>query len=163
MTLSFPNISRVKNKVSEVLEQNFITTPPVIAQKLAEGYGLTVRYSLFKPEYKDIAGFIEPNKPIIVVNDEDSPPQQNFTIAHELGHYILEHELTSNSYCLFRNPAKQKITPVEQEANCFAANLLVPTYILQEYLNRYPFADDDQLSKIFGVPSNVILFRKQYC
>jgi Zn-dependent peptidase ImmA (M78 family) len=98
-----------------------------------------------------------------VVNAEDSPARQNFTVAHELGHYLLEHELSGAEYtCLFRNPANQKNTPIEKEANCFAANLLVPTYILREYLDKYPFATNEQLSKIFGVSSEVLRFRRQY-
>ncbi|MDR1485275.1 MAG: ImmA/IrrE family metallo-endopeptidase [Planctomycetaceae bacterium] len=163
MSLSSPNFDKTKNRVREVLEENFILDPPVIAQKLAEGYGLTVRYSFFKPEYNDISGFIEADKKRIVVNAEDSPARQNFTIAHELGHYLLEHDLLGSEYtCLFRNPAKQKSTPIEQEANCFAANLLVPSFFLRKYLDDYPFAADEQLSKIFGVSAEVIRFRKQY-
>ncbi|MDR0391164.1 MAG: hypothetical protein LBH59_04610 [Planctomycetaceae bacterium] len=44
------------------MEENYITDPPIIAQELAEFYGLTVRYSFFKPEYIDIAGFIEADR-----------------------------------------------------------------------------------------------------
>jgi Zn-dependent peptidase ImmA (M78 family) len=163
MSLSSPNFGKAKNKAREVLEENFIIDPPIIAQKLAEYHELIVRYSFFKPEYNDISGFIEAEKKRIVVNAEDSPARQNFTVAHELGHYLLEHDLLGSEYtCLFRNPAKQKNTPIEQEANCFAANLLVPTPLLRKYLDDYPFATDEQLSKIFGVSSEVLRFRKQY-
>ncbi|MDR2641865.1 MAG: ImmA/IrrE family metallo-endopeptidase [Planctomycetaceae bacterium] len=163
MNAELPNFGKAKNKAMEILEANFIIDPPVIAQKLAEYYGLTVRYSFFKPEYNEISGFIEAERQMIVVNAEEPPARQNFTVAHELGHYLLEHDLLGSEYtCLFRNPAKQVNTPIEQEANCFAANLLVPTYILRKYINDYPFATDEQLSKIFGVSSDVVRFRKLY-
>ncbi|MDR2440743.1 MAG: ImmA/IrrE family metallo-endopeptidase [Planctomycetaceae bacterium] len=163
MSLTFPNFNAAKNKAKEVLEGNLIVEPPVVAQKLAESYELDVRYYIFKLEYKEVAGFIDVSKNTIAVNGEDSPARQNFTIAHELGHYLLGHDLDGTEYtCLFRDPTKQKNTPIEQEANCFAANLLVPTMMLQRYLDRFSFADDEQLSRIFGVSTDVIRFRRLY-
>ncbi len=52
----------------------------------------------------------------------------NFTIAHELGHYFLEHELREEYSRLYRDFTKADFQkdPQEVEANYFAACLLVP-------------------------------------
>lgn len=57
-------------------------------------------------------------------------PRHNFTIAHELGHYFLKHELKDgslicNRYGISENNSEDNDN-LEQEANYFAANLLMP-------------------------------------
>lgn len=55
--------------------------------------------------------------------------RRNFTIAHELGHYFLSHQLQSNTfYCCEDEIVEesQTIAPVESEANYFADCLLMP-------------------------------------
>lgn len=163
MDATFPNIDKAKRKALEVLEANLITEPPIIAEKLVKPYGLDVRFSVFKPEYRNIAGFIDSEHKLIVVNAEDSLQQRNFTTAHELGHHLLKHNLQSEEYAfLSRNHADQKNTCIEQEANCFATNLLVPTFLLKQYLTEYPFAKDEQLAIIFGVPIEIMRYRRDY-
>jgi len=53
-------------------------------------------------------------------------------------------------------------TPIEQEANCFATNLLVPASFLQQYLDDFPDITNQQLSKAFGVSAEVIHYRRLY-
>jgi Zn-dependent peptidase ImmA (M78 family) len=55
--------------------------------------------------------------------------RKNFTIAHELGHYFLSHQLTQTSfYCSEEEIVEEglKKNPIEQEANYFASCLLMP-------------------------------------
>lgn len=56
---------------------------------------------------------------IIFYNDEVSHGVQRFTIAHEIGHIMLHH---------FKVPIENR----EQEANMFAARLLMPMCVLHE-------------------------------
>jgi Predicted Zn peptidase len=66
---------------------------------------------------------------IMVNQGIDNPGRRNFTIAHELGHHFLEHQLHSNSfYCCDDEIAEesQAITPMECEANYFADCFLMP-------------------------------------
>jgi len=156
-----PDFAAARTKAQEVLEGNVIVKPPVVAHALAENYDLKVEYWTFKPEYSDVAGFIEAASRTIAVNADDPLPRQNFTIAHELGHYLLGHDLLGKEYsCLFRNPTKQKKNLMEQEANYFAIHLLVPTKMLRTYLEQFPFASDEQLSRIFGVSADIIGLRR---
>lgn len=65
----------------------------------------------------------------IILNTIENTGRRNFTIAHELGHYFLEHQLQSNSfYCSDDaiTEESQSANPIEQEANQFASCLLMP-------------------------------------
>ena len=102
----------------------------------------------------------------LIINAKDATVQQNFTIAHGLGHYALEHHkdprFEKNYSVILRDACFVGQTPVELEVNLFADNLLVPSMFLQKYLNKYPYATDQELSNIFGVPSEVIYRRRLY-
>ena len=152
----------VRQLARRVLEENFVVKPPVIAARLAKTYSLEVIEGIFKPDYAHIAGFIDFDKKTIVVNAEDSHARKNFTTAHELGHYLLGHNFENGYTVLLRNTDEMLKTPIEQEANCFAANLLVPEPFLREYLDDYPHLTDQDLGKVFGVSGDVIRFRKLY-
>jgi len=89
-----------------------------------------IKYSKLKKlnivEYESVMktnyGFAEltPNDDyIIFYNDELPRGVQRFTIAHEIGHIILHH---------FKVPIENR----EQEANMFAARLLMPMCVLHE-------------------------------
>lgn len=156
------DFAAAKRLALRVLKENFVVKPPVIAAELAEASGIRVYESVFKPEYSHIAGFIDFDKNIILVNAEDSHARKNFTAAHELGHYLLGHGDDDEYTVLLRNPDDMVKTPIEQEANYFAANLLVPESFLREYLDNYPRVTDQQLAKVFGVSAEVIRYRRLY-
>ena len=66
---------------------------------------------------------------ILVNSSIDNDGRAHFTIAHELGHYFLAHQLTQNSfYCLNDEIVEEGVwkNPIEQEANYFASCLLMP-------------------------------------
>lgn len=59
----------------------------------------------------------------------DNIGRKNFTIAHELGHFFLEHELKSNVFYCLDNEIQEEaeaINPIEREANYFASCFLMP-------------------------------------
>lgn len=61
----------------------------------------------------------------------DNDGRRHFTIAHELGHYFLSHQLTQNSfYCLNDEITEEGVwkNPIEQEANYFASCFLMPEH-----------------------------------
>jgi len=79
---------------------------------------------------KDVSGFLEKigNTWAIYVNRNESEYRKRFTLAHELGHYILHREIPNNSLA-FRDQIffrDENTSPQEKEANKFAANLLMP-------------------------------------
>lgn len=63
----------------------------------------------------------------IMINNIPNNGRRNFTIAHELGHYFLSHEL-KNGQCFdpFILEDGTAVNDIEREANYFASCLLMP-------------------------------------
>jgi len=156
-----PDYRLVMSTVNRVLGENYVTEPPVKPLKIAEAYGIAVLFAEFG-DHKDVSGFFSWKKRTIFVNIEEAPNRQNFTIAHELGHYFLHQELfkeyPDEYQVLLRSPIGAAKDVLEKEANAFAANLLVPRNMLVQYAN---IASAHELAKLFNVSSDVIGFRRE--
>ncbi len=59
---------------------------------------------------------------IVLYNQNKNPKRQQFTLAHEVGHILLEHETDGDIQ--------------ESEANCFAAQLLAPQILVHALAKR---------------------------
>ncbi|HLX54303.1 MAG TPA: ImmA/IrrE family metallo-endopeptidase [Aquella sp.] len=147
---------RAESEAQKLLESLGYTKPPVDPLEIAIELNIPVKFVNFSDEYNNISGFYYYKDNSIYVNKTERPNRQTFTIAHELGHKILHEEwIKSDNYqVLFREqlaiPSKD---PKEQEANCFAANLLVPKEMLIMYKD---IASIDELSTLFMVSKPVI-------
>lgn len=64
---------------------------------------------------------------IIILNKCMPITRQRFTLAHELGHYILH----SQPDTLWHRDKRTPITPVERAANRFAVEFLMPALLVQ--------------------------------
>ena len=84
----------------------------------------------------------------------DQPKRQRFTIAHELGHLML-HPLG----VLFRDQTFGG-SEMEQQANAFAADLLMPKAMLQADVYRYG-ADSSVLADLYAVSLTAMKIRLQ--
>src|SRR3989338_1814869 len=129
-----PDYIKAEENAKKVLADNFVLQPPVDVRGIAANYGLDIKELDFGEKYKIVAGFIDPKKMKIYVNKDDAATRQAFTVAHELGHWILHREkliAEPNKYAiLYRIPlGEANADPIESEANPFAANLLVPKSI----------------------------------
>jgi Zn-dependent peptidase ImmA (M78 family) len=152
------HIVKGRAAAEKALKDNFIESPPVIIHELVENYGLTVFKAAF--EDKEIAGYIDFDKKWIVVNNEDAGVRQNFSIAHELGHWIMHPAEVkadqNNIRIVYRRPMGGETEPLEIEANAFAAYLLVP----EEMLKQYQEKSDLELVQLFNVSQSLIGFRR---
>ena len=142
----------IENKALDVLDRNNITKPVVNVAKIAENVGFSVKEIEMPKEYAGVAAFHDNAKKVIYVAVKDPPTRKMFSIAHELGHIFLGHK---NYEVLFRIPKTEGTYPKnESEANSFAAHLLIPTFMVREYLDKYNLTKGDyvKMSNIFGVP-----------
>jgi len=108
---------------------------PVDLDGLAEALGLIVRRDPSLPA--DISGRIEragPTEPfLITINGRHSHRRQRFTLAHEIGHYVLHRDLIGDGLtdnALYRgrlNSGEELEEYREIEANRYAADLLMPS------------------------------------
>ena len=152
---------RAEREALKLLKKNRVGTPPVNLEALVHGEGL----SIFTADFNDetISGFVNLEKKMILVNKFDSPARQRFTIAHELGHWVLhrsELEANPDLVILYRKALEEKETdPLEQEANCFAANILVPAFMTEGLFSSV--LPNKTIANIFRVSEAVILFRRE--
>ena len=86
----------------------------------------------------EIAGMIERPLKKITVARRLKPEVWRFTVAHEVGHYVLHSSLSS----LRDGPATDnqiksaRRSPLEKEADLFAAELLMPNKALRQLFSR---------------------------
>lgn len=164
-----PDFKKAEAAALKILQENYITSWPVPVEELIEFHGLGLILSEFTDG--EISGVIDLNKKYLYINFSDSPQRKRFTIAHELGHWILHRtELAANQEIavLYRRPlGTEEIDVLEQEANCFAANLLVPEVMLRKAIEQVSSVSgkescDSHLAEIFNVSRSVIGYRRKF-
>ncbi|MBR2184295.1 MAG: ImmA/IrrE family metallo-endopeptidase [Prevotella sp.] len=80
-------------------------------------------------------------KALITVNSNLTyVPRKRFTIAHELGHYILGHNRKEVAHDNQASTEFYKSGSQETEANQFASELLMPTSVFLEYIEGERFS-----------------------
>ncbi len=135
----------------------FYTNKPS-AIKLAlfcEGLGLTV---LSTDEFEeDQSGLFDFDQNKIFINSKDPKYRKRFTVAHELGHFILHQELKErHQFIERRKPLSYQKPWYEKEADAFAAHLLVPLKLLKKEKKKYELGT---LSYLFQVSDEVITYQ----
>ncbi|WP_119254562.1 ImmA/IrrE family metallo-endopeptidase [Shinella zoogloeoides] len=111
---------------------------PVKLSALARLLGLTIKSATLAA---GISGEIRPDpanpgRYVIRVNRHDSPERQRFTIAHEIGHFLLHREQIGDGITddvLYRSTLSDRR---EAEANRIAADILMPDRLINQALDR---------------------------
>lgn len=88
---------------------------------------------------------------LIIVNSRHSRQRKAFTIAHELGHYVLHRHLKRNFVC-----GRWPRGLLDEEANIFAAELLMPAPIVRRLAPHMAFTS---LAHVFGVSLTAMHWR----
>jgi Zn-dependent peptidase ImmA (M78 family) len=111
----------------------------VPVERIAKAEGISL---VLKDVEGDISGFLlrrDDGSPVIGVNSHHPPVRQRFTVAHELGHYLLGDEDSlhiDRELRLRSNLSSQGVDSDEIEANLFAAELLMPGFLLKPRSGR---------------------------
>ncbi len=170
--MAAPNRKLVINrKVSEILTKIGVSTLPVKVDDIAKSLGVDV---VPYPFDDDISGtlIIDGDIGTIGYNQYESRVRRRFTIAHELGHFELHRDrstmfLDKQFKVHFRSNASkhsEEIQEMEQEANAFAAALLMPEDLIR---NQVKDVDIDlgseegirHLARVFDVSTQAMSFR----
>ncbi|WP_348862079.1 ImmA/IrrE family metallo-endopeptidase [Neorhizobium sp. Rsf11] len=134
-------------------------SPPIPVLEIAERNGVNVIFADFGQHSQSVAGFCDFKNARLYVNKEDRTERQFFTIAHEFGHWVLHRDVFlahPDRYPVL--PRFQNVdlhSPMEKEANYFAANLLVPERLLRPVITA-PIAS---LASIFRVSRTMMEHR----
>jgi Zn-dependent peptidase ImmA (M78 family) len=123
-----------RNLGEKIARTNSIKTPPIDVFDLVQNkYGIKVREISLD---NDISAIVDLNNQDITLNRDKHIYHKRFTLAHELGHILLKHNQRKwtdfSNYITDSNPDK----PLEEEANAFAAGLLMPKYLLLQYIKK---------------------------
>lgn len=143
------------------------STIPVDVKGIIQSEGITLQPESLE---NDVSGMlvIKDSQAVIGVNSRHSPTRQRFTMAHELGHYML-HRSTANiffdeSLLFFRNQRSSEGTKRQEiEANNFAAELLMPEPAirqrLEEPIDAFNEEEVEKLASEFKVSSQALTIR----
>jgi len=112
----------------------------VLSFKCAHDYGIDIE--AFGSEAAVIQ--CKNGRYMIFYNQDDYAQRVKFSILHEFGHYYSGHKLKKYT-------DEDEYGHLEVEANCFAAQILMPEQVLNELKERGAVITIDFLVKYFGV------------
>lgn len=125
-----------REKAHNILTMFKIINPPVNVISIAEKLGFKIVPYDF-PKTMSAKIFIEGTIKAIGINKNDPKVRQSFSIAHELGHYLSGHKDYSYEEKNLQIKEKIYLDPQhhdEEEANEFAAELLMPEFMLKKHV-----------------------------
>lgn len=98
------------------------------------------------------------NEFVVKYNPTESPNRQRFTIAHELGHVVLGH-VQPGQPKRDRALVYDKMDKDEVAANQFAAEIVIPHKLLNQYVYEEGFYRAADLARLFGVSEQAMYYR----
>lgn len=161
-----------RRRADQLVSKLGLNRPPVDVRYIAQQLGARVA----EMRLDDVSGLLvsQPKTvPCIVVNQMDHEVRKRFTIAHEIGHLHLQHQLERGNhvhvdrgnFISFRNDRSASGTDAKEiEANQFASVLLMPTSVLRRETTRLGGGrlmdrDVDELAHLFEVSIQAMTIR----
>lgn len=130
---------------------------PINLSKVTKTLGLSLKEGEFKDE--EVVGAYDQVSQTIYIAKNDPYVRKAFTIAHEVGHFVL-HGDEKKKEIFYRKDlifVDKEMVPLEQEANCFAASLLMPKGVVLRYFKI--IRNVEMLASIFGVSFSAMRLR----
>ena len=164
--------SRADQQARDLLEKAGVSQPPIPVDAVADFLGLQVLRSDLGGDVSGVL-VVDDDHGVIGVNETHALVRQRFTIAHEIGHFVLHR----GQLPLFIDTQKKQFTAVfrdgdsatgenkrEVEANRFAASLLMPLELVRRELGAIdPELEEDEivasLAERFKVSKAAMSFR----
>jgi len=166
---------KTKKEANKILKEISYNEGYVNMEKILIDYGKNIY--LFNPSQKtdkklsddlpNILGhsFFEENK--IAINESIPIEDIQYALAHEFGHFILHKEKFIKNFNLY-NPltryplGKKDISIFDKEADCFAANLLLPDKDMKLFrytFKTYGYHKCSYGNKYFRVPEELFRYK----
>ena len=164
------NREDVSRFAADLLAKSGVLGPPVPVEQIAVAHGIQIVRSA--AEWSE-SGFLlrDSDRVIIGINGRNSPKRQRFTIAHELGHWLMhdgQHLIVDQSVMINKRDdvSSQATDWQEIHANQFAAELLMPKDFVIDELRRRMSSDIGSreelitmLARAFDVSSDAMGWR----
>ena len=116
----------------KILKRYSVENPPVSIHEIAKSEGFIIKL-LDQP--KEFSGILHRETKSIGVNQNHHMYRQRFSIAHEMGHYYLEHPEVRKLNYLDNGDELKKI--YDAEADEFAGEILVPREMLKKKVKQH--------------------------
>lgn len=158
---------RITRMLDTVLGEDRFDKSPVQIEELALQYSAKTapESPLHEVTEKNIPGCMgalvygdsRPRHWGILYHHDQTPGRRTYTIAHEFGHYVLHRELIDRDesfdggvYCIEDSILRRNGSGIEQEADEFAANLLMPLNDFRKQIPANSAPNFSDLGKIAG-------------
>lgn len=148
--------NRIDQEVDKILLQTNLSYPRDGLLDITSALGIEVKTIDFQEFGDKVSGVIQRDPPVIFLNDRHTKERQTFTLAHEIGHFVL-HKGTKLRIDKYNYKVDTVEAKEETEANYFAATLLMPRTELISILEK--ISDLDQVAKYFGVSAPAVINR----
>ncbi len=143
----------LERRAEQLLADVGLNTAPVPMAQVAAHLGIKIKLADLG---EDCSGVLVRNgdRAVIGVNREHHPNRQRFSIAHEIGHFVLhkgDTYIDKGYHVHFRDLESGSGTKHEEmAANAFAAALLMPAEWVREAFYQQPFdlTEDDVLEML---------------
>lgn len=155
---------RAKEAAREILKR-FGPRVPIAVEEIVKAHGISILDDELEVSISGIL-VIKAEHARIILNQMHPLGRLRFTLAHELGHYLLHRDASSvfvdEASLFYRGAqARQGVDPKEVEANVFAAELLMPEDVLRaEVGGGLPRSEDDEeiqkLAPKYGVSAEAM-------
>ena len=155
-----PRYSLASKLAQKLLIDSKVKYPPVELDSISEHLGIKKLPYKFSKHVSAV--LMKMNAVTVIgVNQEQPPVRQRFSIAHEIGHFILGHhtetivdseEISEGRFGL---DSPNKIQ--EQEANYFASELLMPAESLKKDFSK--LKDTKALANLYQVSEQALWIR----
>lgn len=150
----------IEDKAEDILKKHDFLDPGFDIEELIKKMNIKL---IAKEFDEDISGlfFIKDGIPVITFNCKENERRIRFTIAHELGHYILH----SNEQKIFLDKKQKQVLyrnsvsssgeyHKEREANSFAAALLMPKILIEDKMKDIEIYEFNELESLIEKMAN---------
>lgn len=149
----------IEEAVDSVMTKTKLSYPEDSILDIAQRLGVEVYLSDFGEFENEVSGLIKyperaGEKPSIYLQKNENRNRRIFTLAHELGHFILHKGSEKLRVDKFDYLENSKEALEETEANFFAASLLVSREKLEKVLSE--IGNISEIAGYFGVSESVI-------
>src|SRR5438105_8636729 len=154
-----PTSPQIDKCAENILHETGMLRVPVDVELVAHRLNLRTEAASLG---ENVAGLlvVEKGHGVIGYNTTQALVRQRFTIAHEIGHFVLHRHddpsalFIDTHYIVYRRDAQSSTGEDrrEIEANRFAAALLMPATLLQAEFEKPPFdfGDEEMLTELAG-------------
>jgi Zn-dependent peptidase ImmA (M78 family) len=167
--------ARLRKIVEQLLTDAKVKAPPVPVDQLIRSQGVEITRKRFDDETSGLIYVdVKTGHAVVGLNVSHSKTRQRFTLAHELGHFLLHkqnegglHVDDRDFFIKFRDHhSSDGSDREEREANAFAAELLMPSSFLERDAKKLreglSLSDETavrELASRYGVSLQALSFR----